>query len=74
MKKKKADLTQLGGRDARVTVEMHAVEAQVDLSQSFSFLSVSVTLFSLMRRAKFFFEEQRRANEMLLEVLEEKKK
>ena len=54
-KKKKADLTQLGGRDARVTVEMHAVEAQVDLSQSFSFLSVSVTLFSLMRRAKFFF-------------------
>ena len=49
---------------------MHAVEAQANLSQSFSSLSISVSLFSLMRIANFyflFFEEQRRANEMLLE-------
>ena len=67
-KKKQADLTQPGGGDAGAAVEMHVVEAQADLSQSFSSLSVSVSLFSLMRRAKFFFlEELRRANEMLLE-------
>ena len=69
-KKKKADLTQVdqwGGRQAAAGA---AVEAQADLSQSFSSLSVFVSLFSLMRTAKFFFlifMRNRGANEMLLE-------
>ena len=66
MEKKQAD--RWGGRRA---VAGAAVEAQADLSQSFSSLSVSVSvsLFSLIRRAIFFFFFLRNsgANEMLLE-------
>ena len=71
-RKRKADLTQAdqwGGRQAAAGA---VVEAQADLSQSFSSISVSVSLFSLMRRANFFFfflifMRNRGANEMLLE-------
>ena len=59
--------TTSGGGDAGA-VAGAAVEAQANLSQSFSSLSVSVSLFSLMRRAIFFFFLRNRgANEMLLE-------